>query len=141
MSQQGETLASVGMDRLGMDTSAFGGFVSAVQMFAKKIASNELSEVKMGKMKMIVSRAKDNYVVTLHSDDDEMAARENSTIAQILSSEEGVAFDQVLVDRVSQIVPSDHSLPEEMRESLLDWSRKELEHAKRAASDWAKSVF
>jgi len=41
----GETIASIGWENLKGDSSLFGGFLSAVQMFIKKISGTEIQSL------------------------------------------------------------------------------------------------
>ena len=55
VNQAGEAVASVGWDNLEGDVTMFGGFVSAVQMFIKKISGGtEVEELRFGNMKLLI---------------------------------------------------------------------------------------
>lgn len=80
----GETIASVGFENLEGDSALIGGFVSALQMFIRSISGNEISELQFGELKLLIGKAGDGYVVTLHASNDNDARVKNQEVIKFV---------------------------------------------------------
>ncbi|MFX0108591.1 MAG: hypothetical protein ACFE7R_09925 [Candidatus Hodarchaeota archaeon] len=139
----GETIASIGWENLKGDSALFGGFLSAVQMFIRKISGTEIDELRFGDLKLLIGRASENYVVTLHAYDDPNAESENSEVVKLVRESSDAHIDDGFLALVNEMVSSEHDAEttEKVRRGLRAWTSGELDEAKKAASDWGKKVF
>ncbi|MFW9845441.1 MAG: hypothetical protein ACFFD6_01730 [Candidatus Thorarchaeota archaeon] len=141
INQAGETIASIGWENLKGDSALFGGFLSAVQMFIKKISGTEIDELRFGDLKLLVGHSGEDYVVTLHAHDDPKAEEQNQEVVKILNERIGREIDDGFLQLVSEMVSTEEADVEKVRSGLRGWTSGELDEAKKAASDWGKKVF
>ncbi|NHJ14542.1 MAG: hypothetical protein EAX95_12760 [Candidatus Thorarchaeota archaeon] len=137
----GETLASVGWENLKGDSALFGGFVSALQMFIKHISGTEVEEMRFGDLKLLLGRAGENYVVTLHSLEDKDAKELNQDVVDIVRDRVGQEVDDGFLSLISELVQSDGEVSEASRGGIADWTRSEMDRARKKAGDWGDKVF
>jgi hypothetical protein len=141
VNRAGETVASVGWDNLEGDVTMFGGFVSAVQMFIKKISGGtEVEELRFGDMKLMIGRSPDYHVVTLHEADETGAESENREVVDLVRENGGGVNDGIL-DLIKEMVSANHAAADKVGESVKDWTESQVDKAKKSASDWGKTVF
>jgi len=96
INEAGETVASIGWENLQGDSALLGGFVTALQMFIKKISGNEITELQFGEWKLLIGTAGENYVVTLHANDDADAAEHNEEVIKFVLAHDDSIDDGVL---------------------------------------------
>ena len=138
----GETIASIGWENLKGDSSLFGGFLSAVQMFIKKISGTEIEELRFGNLKLLVGHAGTDYVVTLHALDDQKAEEHNREVVKLVNESTDIRIDDGFLELVNEMVMTeDQEEAEKVRSGLRAWTSGELDEAKKAASEWGKKVF
>jgi hypothetical protein len=138
----GETIASIGWENLKGDSSLFGGFLSAVQMFIKKISGTEIEELRFGNLKLLVGHAGTDYVVTLHALDDPKAEEHNREVVKLVNESSNIRIDDGFLELVSEMVATEgQEEAEKVRSGLREWTSGELDEAKKAASEWGKKVF
>jgi hypothetical protein len=135
----GETLAQVGWESLEGDTALLGGFVSALQMFIKKISGNEINELQFGDLKLLIGKAVENYVVTLHASDDEEARDHNQQVIQMVSENEDDIDDGFLA-LINEMI-SQEETPEEEKERVRRGIRGFTSEAGSKAKKWGEKVF
>ena len=138
----GETIASIGWENLKGDSSLFGGFLSAVQMFIKKISGTEIEELRFGDLRLLVGHAGTDYVVTLHALDDQKAEEHNREVVKLVNKSTDIRIDDGFLELVNEMVMTeDQEEAEKVRSGLRAWTSGELDEAKKAASEWGKKVF
>lgn len=137
----GETLASIGWENLRGDSSLFGGFLSAVQMFIKKISGTEIDELRFGDLKLLIGRAHENYVVTLHAFDDPNAEEQNRRVIELITEDNEVRLDDGFLGLVNEMVTQEEVDVEKIRSGVRSWVSGDLDEAKKAARDWGSKVF
>jgi hypothetical protein len=138
----GETIVSVGWENLKFDSSLFGGFLSAVQMFIKKISGTEIQELRFGDLKLLVGSAGTDYVVTLHAYDDPKAEAHNHEVVKLVNDSADIRIDDGFLELVSEMVTKESQEDaENVRSGLRAWTSGELDEAKKAASEWGRKVF
>jgi len=139
----GETIAEMGWENLEGDSALLGGFVSALQMFIKRISGNEVNELQFGDMKLLIGAAGDNYVVTLHSNDEKDAKSQNQEVVRLLNEHTSEDIDDGILGLISAMISDDRSSQggERVRRSVREWTKKETDKAREAARDWGKTVF
>jgi hypothetical protein len=142
INQAGETVASVGWDHLEGDVSIFGGFVSAVQMFIKRISGGtQVEELKFGNMKLLIGTSDEHHVVTLHESTEEGAEEQNREVMRLLHENNDGVINDGLLGLISEMVSGDSAKEELVSESVKEWSQSQVDQAKKSASDWGKTVF
>ncbi|MFW9787022.1 MAG: hypothetical protein ACFFE2_00010 [Candidatus Thorarchaeota archaeon] len=62
--------ASVGLDEIKLNQELFGSFMSAIQSYARRSIGSEMKGLRYDNVRLMMARAGENYVVTLHSVDD-----------------------------------------------------------------------
>ncbi|MFW9925820.1 MAG: hypothetical protein ACFFDM_03520 [Candidatus Thorarchaeota archaeon] len=139
INEAGETVASMGWENLEGDSALIGGFVSALQMFIKKISGNEINELQFGELKLLIGKARENYVVTLHASDDEEAREHNQTVIELVM-DQGDDIDDGVLNLISEMV-SPEETPEEEKEKVRRGIRGITSEAGSAAKEWGKKVF
>lgn len=101
----GETIASIGWEHLEGDSALIGGFVSALQMFIKRISGDEITELQFGDSKLIIGKAGEIHIVTLHPFNDKNAKANNQKVIKFII-EQGSNIDDgvlsLLNDMISQ---------------------------------------
>jgi hypothetical protein len=134
----GETVASVGWENLEGDSALLGGFVSALQMFIKKISGNEINELQFGELKLLIGKAGEYYVVTLHAFNDKDAKKHNHEVIEFIT-ERGDEIDDGVLSLVYEMLTIE-STPEE-KEKVQRGIREWTGGASTAAKEWGKKVF
>ncbi|MFX0055329.1 MAG: hypothetical protein ACFFAX_10295 [Promethearchaeota archaeon] len=137
----GETVASVGWENLEGDATLFGGFLSAVQIFIKKISGGtEVEELRFGNMKLVIGSSNEYHVVTLHEANAKKAISENRKVTELV--EENIDGHQTdgFLDLVREMITRDMASDEDVSRSVKDWT-KSVEDKKNAAIDWGKTVL
>ncbi|MGY5859997.1 MAG: hypothetical protein RTU63_11560 [Candidatus Thorarchaeota archaeon] len=138
----GETIASMGWENLEGDSALLGGFVSALQMFIKKISGNEINELQFGELKLLIGKAGENYVVTLHAHDDKDAKVHNAEVIEFVI-EQGDNIDDGVLNLVNEMISGETktATTEEEKEKVRSGIRGLTGEASSAAKEWGKKVF
>ncbi|MFW9846019.1 MAG: hypothetical protein ACFFD6_04685 [Candidatus Thorarchaeota archaeon] len=137
----GETVASVGWENLEGDATLFGGFLSAVQIFIKKISGGtEVEELRFGNMKLLIGSANEYHVVTLHEASAEHAEAENREVTRLVGESMDATQTNGFLELVKEMITRDMSTDEDVSRSVRDWT-KSVEDKKKAAIDWGKTVL
>ncbi|MGY5879169.1 MAG: hypothetical protein RTV31_02915 [Candidatus Thorarchaeota archaeon] len=139
INEAGETVASMGLENLEGDSALLGGFVSALQMFIKKISGNEINELQFGELKLLIGKAGENYVVTLHANDDTDARDHNKEVIKFVI-EQGDNIDDGVLGLINEMV-SQETTTEEEKEKVRRGIRGLTGEASSAAKEWGKKVF
>jgi hypothetical protein len=141
VNQAGETVASAGWEAFEGDVTMFGGFVSAVQMFIKKVAGGtRVEELRFGNMKLLIGSSDEYHVVTLHESDEKSAEAENQEVVKLVR-ENGGKFTDGFLALVQELITTDNNASAEVNESVKEWTQSQVDKAKKSASDWGKTVF
>lgn len=142
VNQAGETVASVGWDQLEGDVSLFGGFVSAVQMFIKRVSGGtQINEMVFGNMKLLIGNSKEYHVITLHEANETVALNENRQIVELIDQNNSGLVNEGILDLMKELIIREDQLSDTMESSVREWTQSQLGKAKKAASDWGKTVF
>lgn len=139
INEAGETIASMGWENLEGDSALLGGFVSALQMFIKKISGNEINELQFGELKLLIGKAGENYVVTLHANDDAEATDHNKEVIKFVI-EQGDNIDDGVLNLINEMVSQENTTEEE-KEKVRSGIRGFTGEASSAAKEWGKKVF
>ena len=112
INEAGETVAAMGWENLEGDSALLGGFVSALQMFIKKISGNEINELQFGELKLLIGKAGENYVVTLHANDDNNARAHNQEVIKFVI-EQGDNIDDGVLNLINEMIMKEAKIEEE----------------------------
>ncbi|MFW9842682.1 MAG: hypothetical protein ACFFES_17445 [Candidatus Thorarchaeota archaeon] len=141
VNQAGETVASAGWEAFEGDVTMFGGFVSAVQMFIKKISGGtQVEELRFGDMKLLIGSSNDYHVVTLHESGEVAAEAKNQEVVKLVR-ENGGKFTDGFLALVRELITMDTTTSPEVNESVKKWTQSQVDKAKKSASEWGKTVF
>ncbi|MFQ5832476.1 MAG: hypothetical protein ACE5H4_07230 [Candidatus Thorarchaeota archaeon] len=80
----GETQAAITPGEFSVDEVLFGGFLSAIQMYIQQMSGTELEEITVDKFRMVMSKTKNLFVVSVHDKDDKDAPKINKRILSVL---------------------------------------------------------
>ncbi len=142
VNQAGETVASVGWDNLEGDVTLFGGFVSAIQMFIKRASGGtEINEMKFGDMKLLIGKSKEFHIVTLHGADEATAVSSNRQVCDLVNDSNSGSMTDGVLNLIKELVEVKTEMSKETEESVRNWTQSQMDKAKKAASDWGKTVF
>jgi len=139
INEAGETVASMGWENLEGDSALLGGFVSALQMFIMKISGNEINELQFGELKLLIGKAGENYVVTLHANDDTEAGAHNLEVIKFVI-DQGDNIDDGVLNLINEMVTGGNTSEEE-KEKVRSGIRGLTSEASSAAKEWGKKVF
>jgi hypothetical protein len=142
INEAGETEASIGWENLEGDSALLGGFVSALQMFIKRISGNEVNELQFGDMRLLIGKAGENFVVTLHDSEDLDAKKRNQEVIKLVNEHAGDIDDGVL-SLINEMVTMEAKSEdkERVRRGIAGWTREEASKARDAAKEWGRTVF
>ena len=107
----GETIATMGWENLKGDSALIGGFVSALQMFIKKISGNEINELQFGDLKLLIGKAGEIYVVTLHAFNDDNARVQNQEVIKFVI-EQGDNIDDGVLNLIHEMISKEGATEE-----------------------------
>ena len=62
--------ASVGLEQIKLNQELFGSFMSAIQAYAQRSIGSEMRGLTYDSVRLMMDRAGENFVVTLHSVED-----------------------------------------------------------------------
>ena len=79
--------ASVGLEAIRVNQELFGSFMSAIQAYARRSIGSEMRGLTYSNVKLMMGRAGDNYVVTLHSVDDPDADWNHSATLRVVEGD------------------------------------------------------
>ena len=122
VNEGGETIASVPIGDFQIDEALFGGFLSAIQMYSKKISGKNVSELSLENYRIIISKTDRVFLVTIHDLDDKNAATLNNKIRELC---EGVLGEIVTDDTIK----------------LIKDAASEAQNAMKRANDWASKML
>jgi len=79
--------ASVGLEDIRVNQELFGSFMSAIQTYALKSIGSEMKGLTYSNVRLIMGRAGENYLVTLHSVDDPDADWNHSATLRVVEGD------------------------------------------------------
>ena len=111
----GIPLASIGFEELKVNEGLFASFMSAMQTFAMGISGGEVKELEYGNVRLLLGKARNNQVITIHSIVDKDAEWNHGTVIDLIEGN-----DYILDDKFLSIL-----------QELLTDARVSIEEAKR----------
>jgi len=79
--------ASVGLEDIRVNQELFGSFMSAIQTYAQKSIGSEMKGLTYSNVRLIMGRAGENYLVTLHSVGDPDADWNHSATLRVVEGD------------------------------------------------------
>ena len=92
----GIPLASIGFENLTVNEGLFASFMSAMQTFAKGISGGEVKELEYGNVRVLLGKARENDVITIHSIVDSDAEWNHATVIDLIEGNDYVLDDNFL---------------------------------------------
>jgi hypothetical protein len=122
VNEGGETIASVPIGDFQIDETLFGGFLSAIQMYSKKISGKNVSELSLENYRIIISKTDRIFLVTIHDLSDKNAAELNSRINELCKGTLGEIVTDETIEKIKE-------------------AAGEAESAMKRANDWASKML
>ncbi|NHI90279.1 MAG: hypothetical protein EAX87_12205 [Candidatus Thorarchaeota archaeon] len=122
VNEGGETIASVPIGEFQLDEALFGGFLSAIQMYSKKISGKNVSELSLESYRIIISKADRVFLVTIHDLGDKNAAELNNKISDLCKGTLG----EVVTDETIKLIKAAASEAQSAMKRANEWASKML---------------
>jgi hypothetical protein len=122
VNEAGETIASIPMGDFNIDEALFGGFLSAIQMYSKKISGKNVSELSLENYRIIISKTDRVFLVTIHDQSDKNASELNNKISELCKGTLG----EIVTDETI---------------GLIKDAAKEAQSAMKRANEWASKML
>ena len=122
VNEGGETIASVPIGEFQLDEALFGGFLSAIQMYSKKISGKNVSELSLESYRIIISKTDRVFLVTIHDLNDKNAAELNSKIGELCKGTLG----EIVTDETIELIKEAASEAQSAMKRANEWASKML---------------
>lgn len=122
VNEGGETIASVPIGEFQLDEALFGGFLSAIQMYSKKISGKNVSELSLENYRIIISKTDRVFLVTIHDLKDKNAAALNSKIGELCKGTLG----EIVTDETIELIKEAASEAQSAMKRANEWASKML---------------
>jgi hypothetical protein len=122
VNEGGETIASIPIGDFQIDEALFGGFLSAIQMYSKKISGKNVSELSLENYRIIISKSDRVFLVTIHDLGDKNAAALNSKIGELCKGTLG----EIITDETLKLIRK---------------AAEEAQSAMKRANEWASKML
>jgi hypothetical protein len=122
VNESGETIASVPIGDFQIDEALFGGFLSAIQMYSKKISGKNVSELSLENYRIIISKTDRIFLVTIHDLNDKNAAALNSKISELCKGTLG----EIVTDETIEMIKDAASEAQSAMKRANEWASKML---------------
>lgn len=122
VNERGETIASIPIGEFQIDEALFGGFLSAIQMYSKKISGKDISELSLENYRIIISKLDRIFLVTIHDIKDKHADALNTELSKLV---EGTLGD-IITDETIELIKKAATKVSSSAKSATDWASKML---------------
>ncbi|MFW9792966.1 MAG: hypothetical protein ACFFEE_01590 [Candidatus Thorarchaeota archaeon] len=122
VNEGGETIASIPIGDFQIDEALFGGFLSAIQMYSKKISGKNVSELSLENYRIIISKAGRVFLVTIHDLNDKNASELNTKISELCKGTLGEIITEETI-------------------KLIKKAAEEAQSAMKRANEWASKML
>ena len=122
VNEGGETIASIPIGDFKIDEALFGGFLSAIQMYSKKISGKNVSELSLENYRIIISKTDRIFLVTIHDLSDKNATVLNTKISELCKGTLGEIITDETID-------------------LIKGAANEAQSAMKRANEWASKML
>ena len=100
INEAGETLAAIPIGDFQVDEVLFGGFLSAIQMYSKRLSGKDISELSLENYRMIISKTERVFLVTIHDRNDKDATSLNKKISELCKGTLG----EIITDETIELI-------------------------------------
>jgi len=122
VNEGGETIASIPIGDFKIDEVLFGGFLSAIQMYSKKISGKNVSELSLENYRIIISKTDRIFLVTIHDLSDKNATDLNTKISELCRGTLGEIITEETIN-------------------LIKKAAEEAQSAMKRANEWASKML
>lgn len=122
VNEGGETIASVPIGEFQLDEALFGGFLSAIQMYSKKISGKNVSELSLESYRIIISKTDRVFLVTIHDLNDKNATALNTKIGELCKGTLG----EIVTDETIELIKEAASEAQSAMKRANEWASKML---------------
>jgi hypothetical protein len=122
VNEGGETVASIPIGDFKIDEALFGGFLSAIQMYSKKISGKNVSELSLENYRIIISKTDRIFLVTIHDLSDKNATELNTKISELCKGTLG----EIITDETIKLIRN---------------AAEEAQSAMKRANEWASKML
>ena len=122
VNEGGETIASVSIGDFQIDEALFGGFLSAIQMYSKKISGKAVSELSLENYRIIISKTDRVFLVTIHDLNDKNATELNNKIGELCKGTLG----EIVTDETIQLIRAAAGEAQTAMKRANEWASKML---------------
>ncbi len=122
VNEGGETIASVPIGDFRIDEALFGGFLSAIQMYSKKISGKAVSELSLENYRIIISKTDRVFLVTIHDLNDKNATELNNKIGELCKGTLG----EIVTDETIQLIRAAAGEAQSAVTRANEWASKML---------------
>ncbi|MGQ4911636.1 MAG: hypothetical protein ACP6KW_05645 [Candidatus Thorarchaeota archaeon] len=122
VNEGGETLATVPIGEFQVDEVLFGGFLSAIQMYSKKVSGTDLKELSLENYRIIISKTDRIFLVTIHELNDKHAAEMNTKLSELVRGTLG----DVITEETLEMIRAAATEASGAFQRATDWASKML---------------
>jgi hypothetical protein len=113
--------ASVGLENIRVNQELFGSFMSAIQSYAQRSIGSEMRGLTYSNVRLMMGRAGENYVVTLHSVDDTEAEWNHRATLRVVEGD-GFRLNNQYLEILTELL-TDEKLSVNEAETLAQMKR------------------
>jgi len=118
----GETLAAIPIGEFQIDDALFGGFLSAIQMYSKRISGKDIKELTLESYRLIISKLERIFLVTIHDLKDKNAVDLNTELSKLV---EGTLGD-IITDETIELIKETATKVSSSAGRATEWASKML---------------
>ncbi|MHA2359888.1 MAG: hypothetical protein ACXAB5_06420 [Candidatus Thorarchaeota archaeon] len=122
VNEGGETIASVPIGDFQIDEVLFGGFLSAIQMYSKKLSGKNVSELSLENYRIIISKTDRIFLVTIHDLNDKNATALNNKIRELCRGTLG----EIVTDETIKLIKNAAAEAQSAMKRANEWASKML---------------
>ena len=100
INEEGETLERIDVGNFEADEVLFGGFMSAIQTFSKKVAGDAVQELFLGNYRMMIQKIMDYILVTVFGKGAQEPVTINKRVAEVFEDNIPNGITKDLLDKL-----------------------------------------
>lgn len=106
VSDAGETIATIKLEKFDVNDALFGGIVPALDMFSSSVSGQKIKTIQMDTYKVVVHRHDTYYLVTVHSSDDGSALKNAEQLSKLFADMIGSGVTDTLIQKLKDSAES-----------------------------------
>ena len=118
----GETLAAIPIGEFQIDEALFGGFLSAIQMYSKRISGKDIKELTLESYRLIISKLERIFLVTIHDLKDKNAIDLNTELSKLVVGTLG----DIITDETIEMIKETATKVSSSAGRATEWASKML---------------